>query len=328
MTDISFQTRILLTLSILKGVGPAALGKIIREVPSFEKLPEEELRSLLPRGAATDIGAAEREADRQIALAGTDGVRIVSAADPDYPKLLLGTRNDPQILFVKGCLMSTTEKSVAIIGTREPTEHGKIITQRITEFFVGEEWSVVSGLAIGCDAIAHESALKVGGHTVAVLAHGLQTVAPSRHKDLAQRILNSGGALVTAFRFGESPLPGNFVKRDRVQAGLAQGVVMVQSDLAGGSLHASRASIEYGRWLAVPWPTRRDIERGEPKVRGNLELVNGSTQRKISLLKCRHEHLHQGLIVLKSRDDYMKLVSKRSVVVDSPPQPVQKEIEF
>jgi DNA processing protein len=91
-----------------------------------------------------------------------------------------------------------------------------------------------------------------------VLAHGLQTVAPRQHQSLADDILAGGGALLSEFPFGRPPLPPQFVKRDRTQAGLAQGVVMIQSDVRGGSLHAARAALVYQRWLAVPYPTGKD----------------------------------------------------------------------
>ncbi|MFP1645985.1 DNA-processing protein DprA [Pontitalea aquivivens] len=329
MTEVSHKTRALLALSMLKGVGPAALRRIAA-LHGFEKLPKDELSSHLPRNIAAGTSSdawleASSAADRQIQLAHAAGARVISSADTDYPRLLAETRDDPRILFVKGRLASSPEKSVAIIGTREPTDHGRIIAQRLTGFFVGEGWSVVSGLAIGCDAIAHEAALDAGGHTVAVMAHGLQTVAPSRHKKLAQRIIESGGALVTEYRFGQEPLPTNFVKRDRIQAGLAQGVVMVQSDVTGGSLHASRASIDYGRWLAIPYPTDQDVARLEPKVQGNLLLADGTPQEKTSLLKCDQSGLSR-LIVLRSRDDYGRMTRLRDSIVPQQLPPVQGQL--
>lgn len=158
------------------------------------------------------------------------------------------------------------------------------------------------------------------------MAHGLQTIAPARHKNLAQRILNSGGTLITEYRFGQEPLPTNFVKRDRIQAGLAQGVVMIQSDTSGGSLHASRASVEYGRWLAVPYPTEMDIQRNEPKVQANLLLADGSSQDKVDLLKCQQADLRR-LIILRSRDDYGLMIEHQSEA--SPPSsPPQLRVSF
>ncbi|MER8748078.1 DNA-protecting protein DprA [Mesorhizobium sp. M1050] len=244
------------------------------------------------------------------------GARIISSADAEYPRLLVQTRDDPQILFVKGRLASSPEKSVAIIGTREPTEHGKIIARRLTEFFVEDGWSVVSGLALGWDGIAHEVAVSAGGHTVAVLAHGLQTISPKGHTKLAEQILESGGALVTEYRMGQGPLPAQFVKRDRTQAGLAQGVVMIQSDLKGGSLFASRAAIEYQRWLSVPYPTPQDVSRQEPKVQANILLADGALREKSDLLKCEPGDLER-LIVLRSKSDYAQMI--HPLALPSPP---------
>src|SRR3546814_19756232 len=128
----------------------------------------------------------------------------MSAADPEYPRRLAATKDDPFILYVKGRLAPDGNHSVAIIGTREPTAHGIQITQRVSKFFAEKGSSIISGLALGCDAIAHETALQCEGHTVAVLAHGLQTITPSKHKKLADRILDSGGALVSEYPFGQS----------------------------------------------------------------------------------------------------------------------------
>jgi DNA processing protein len=310
---------------MLRGIGPAALRKI-GAVKDLDRISLNDIWLHLPRKVAEtinqdDFKMAEDAAEKQIEESAASGTRILSSADKDYPSLLADTRDDPQILFVKGRLASQPEMSVAVIGTREPTEHGKVIVKRLTSFFVGKDWSVVSGLAIGCDAIAHEAALEAGGHTVAVMAHGLQTVAPSRHKKLAERILASGGALVSEYRFGQEPMPANFVKRDRTQAGLARGVVMIQSDVTGGSLHASRAAIDYGRWLAVPYPTDQDVRNNEPKVQGNLLLANGSLRERTDLLRCGPSEL-KNLLILRSRDDYESMLrpTESSILPEIPAQ--------
>lgn len=331
MTKISPQTRVLLTLSMLKGVGPATLRKV-SSVPNFGQMPIEHLRVYLPKNVAANVDSmmmadALSEANKQIDLASEAGARIISSIDSEYPRLLMQTHDDPHILFVKGNLASTPEKSVAVIGTREPTEHGRIIAERLISFFVSEGWSVVSGLALGCDAIAHQAAVDAGGHTVAVLAHGLHTIAPSRHKKLAERILDSGGALVTEYRFGQEPLPQQFVKRDRIQAGLAQGVVMIQSDVVGGSLFASRAALDYQRWLAVPYPTPRDISKKEPKIQGNLLLANGSPEEMTNVLKCQPSDLRR-LIILRSKSDYAQMVQPPAPTAPPsvPSPPVQGQL--
>lgn len=297
---------------MLKGVGPAALRKIAA-IPDIDVLPIDEIARKIPAvekslQEQTAWERAERDADLQIDEAGRYDARILSPLDSEYPSLLSATRDDPFLIFVRGRLHSNPEKSVAIIGTREPTPHGVLIAQRITKFFVDAGWSVVSGLAIGCDAIAHQTAIEARGHTVAVLAHGLQTIAPTRHKKLAEEILDTGGALISEYRFGQSAQPQQFVKRDRTQAGLARGVVMIQSDIKGGSLHASRAALDYQRWLAVPYPTTSDRANIEPKIQANLLLAEGNVEEKAELLRCPPSVL-RNLIILKGKEDYSRMIN-------------------
>lgn len=312
MPVASESTLRLLTLSALRGIGPAALKKIA-SIPRFASADPLHLAEHVPAlkkalSAADAWEGAGKIAQDQLREAEADGARIISGVDPDYPRLLLETSDDPFLLFVKGKLASDPEQSVAVIGTREPTAHGELIANRIAGFFAGHGWSIVSGLAIGCDAIAHKTALEQNAHTVAVLAHGLHTIAPSRHKALAQEILDAGGALITEYRYGQGIQKQQYVKRDRIQAGMAQGVVMVQSDLVGGSLYASRASIEYGRWLAVPVATDRDQEHGESKVQANLLLASDQDRARADLLRCPLNALRK-VFILRSKEDYAQLLT-------------------
>lgn len=311
MITISPSTKHILALSMLQGVGPATLRRVASH--GWESAPITELSQRIPAIAkAVSVPSAwdlaQELAQKQCDAAEKAEAHIISALDEGYPALLSATKDDPFILFIKGTLFRTPEKSVAIIGTRQPTKHGEMITRRITDFFCGERWSVVSGLALGCDGLAHRAAIEAGGHTVAVLAHGLQTVAPSQHRKLAEEILNSGGALVSEYRFGQGALPTQFVKRDRTQAGLSQGVVMIQSDLKGGSLHASRAALDYERWLAVPYPTAADQQADEPKVQANLMIANSDADiDRATLLKCHISRLAK-VIVLRAKEDYPQML--------------------
>lgn len=328
MSEVSSATLALLTLSMLKGVGPATLKKATA-LPGFADMPIEELATFLGviDKALAEPDAwilAQKAAATQVDEARRHQARILSAVDAEYPLLLSSTKDDPFILFVKGTLAYPSEQSVAVIGTREPTTHGKLIAKRITEFFVEQNWSIVSGLATGCDAVAHQAALDAGGHTVAVLAHGLQMIAPTKHKRLAAEILASGGALVSEYPFGQTVRPQQYVKRDRTQAGLAQGVVMIQSDIKGGSLYASRASLDYGRWLAVPYPTDKDRHNGAPKVQANLLIADGTDEARTDLLRCSLTKLKK-IIVLHSRQDYFQLIASvdkgvHSILTEQRPQ--------
>jgi DNA processing protein len=300
---------------MLKGVGSAAL-KIASSVHGYlnESIDELALRVPAVGKACRMDGAwdhALADAEQQVEKARQAGARIISQVDDHFPLILRTARRSPFLLYVRGVLRPDQMPSVAIIGTRQPTLHGAKITERITAFFVDQGWSIVSGLALGCDSIAHRAALVGKGHTLAVLAHGLQTVAPSQNQKLADEILAGGGALVSEFAFGIEPLPPLFVKRDATQAGLAHGVIMIQSDLSGGSLHASRAALEYGRWLAVPYPTEMDRKNVEPKISANLVLGDTDLEQKAALLKCDVTDLSR-LFLLRGREDYSALLSMRT----------------
>lgn len=312
MMMISPATQFLLSLSMLKGVGPVAL-KRASLISDFCEKDIDDLANEISQVAKALSGGgdwqkAKDDAARQIEHAERHRSRILSPIDDEYPRSLAATRDDPFILYVKGSLAKHPEKSVAIIGTREPTMHGEVVAGRITRFFAEQGWSIVSGLAMGCDAIAHQTALEAGAHTVAVLAHGLQMIAPARHKSLANEIVAAGGALVSEYPFGQNVQNQQYVKRDRTQAGMARGVVMIQSDLKGGSLHASRAALDYGRWLAIPYPTDRDRESGEAKVQANLLMADGADSERASLLRCPEDALRQ-LIILRSKQDYLRMLN-------------------
>lgn len=302
----------LMALSLLKGVGPAALRKVAK-IPQFPCISIDVIAEHVPAVAKSfDVSPdAWREAleaaSEQLDLLDMHYSRVLSPLDTDYPRLLADTKDDPFLIYVKGRLAPHPEQSIAIIGTREPTAHGQRTVIKIAQYCADQKWSVVSGLAIGCDGIAHQATLDAGGHTVAVLAHGLQMVAPSRHHKLAEDILDAGGALISQFRFGTKVQSQQYVQRDRVQAGLARGVVMIQSDVKGGSLHAARAALEYKRWLAVPYPTNVDRERNEPKVQANLVIAEADDKAAL-LLRCAPTDMGR-VLVLRGREDYSCLSS-------------------
>lgn len=311
----------------LRGVGPAALKKAAL-LPGFDKMHPEELAAAIPQIARSLEGGANWQeaqdwAQAQVTAADRYGARILSAVDEEYPALLAATRDDPFIIYVQGALAKPEQRSLAVIGTRGPTQHGAIVARRITTHFGEAGWSIVSGLAIGCDGLAHQAALDCGAHTIAVMAHGLHMTAPSKHKSLAQSILARGGALVSEYPFGQDVQSQQYVKRDRTQAGMALGVVMVQSDLKGGSLYASRAALEYGRWLAVPYPTPRDMENREPKVQANLVIAEAMPHERADLLRCNVAALER-VIVLRNKEDYWRLAESNGVEPFTKDEPVSK----
>lgn len=303
-------THKLLVLSLLRGVGPATLRKLAL-LPEFAEQSIEHLAMQVPKLAralaAPDARQlASAEAAHQCGMASKHAARIISLFDPEFPLLLAAVSDAPPVLYVAGKLPEPDQEAVAIVGTREPTSHGAQIATRISTDFAGHGWSIVSGLALGCDAAAHSSCLDAGGHTVAVMAHGLQTIMPVQHRTLAERILGCGGALVSEFPFGQEPQAPLFARRDRTQAAMARGVVLVQSSLNGGSLHAARAALDYRRWLAVPYPTARDRLNGGTTIAANMVLAEGTPEQQQSLLDCDIDALAR-ITILRDRSGYTTL---------------------
>ena len=152
-------------------------------------------------------------------------------------------------------------------------------------------------MAKGVDTVAHQVCVDGGGATIAVMANGLEKIYPAANKKLAMEIVERGGLLVSEYGYNSFVGKSNFVERDRIQAALAKGVVLVQSDLNGGSLHASRAALRYGRYLLVLGQSPRDVMSGAPKIEANRLLADGSENAKLELLKVTAEQLEKSIYI-------------------------------
>ena len=206
------------------------------------------------------------------------GIKFVSRFDPDFPQKLLSTVNEegkpdvPLFLFYKGDLSATSGPSVAVIGTREPTPEGEKAGRFIASKLAAKGISIVSGLALGCDTAGHRGALDVeGGRTVAFLAHGLDTVYPPQNESLAEEIVANGGILMSEYAIGSGIDRYKLVARDRFQAALADAVVVVQTGITGGTIHAVNAALSVGKPVyAVEYKGYVNRE----KTAGNSYLIN------------------------------------------------------
>jgi len=194
---------------------------------------------------------------------------VLSIFDQEYPAALRSIPDRPPILFFKGKLPSN--RSVACIGTREPSEFGEIVTDSLVAALVATNWTIVSGLAIGIDTLSHQAALRCKGRTVAVLAGGLDSIYPKQNTRLAEEILANDGSLISEQAFGIPPSPRNLVQRDRLQSGLSVATFVMQTDIKGGSMHTVRFTIQQNRMLFVPVPQGRHAL--EPKSQGTLAMV-------------------------------------------------------
>lgn len=188
---------------------------------------------------------------------------FIPLGDPAYPELLLHAPDPPFMLYAHGEPDALGRPAMGIVGSRSPTPQGRENARAFARALGMKGNAVVSGLALGIDAAAHEGALDVQAATVAVLGHGLDTTYPRRHEALAQRIVAAGGLLLSDFAPGTPALPPHFPARNRIIAGLSQGVLVVEAALQSGSLITARLAAEAGREvLAIPGSIHSPQSRG------------------------------------------------------------------
>lgn len=237
------------------GSPEAVLGardEVLLDVPGITAL---ELRKLRQAERTVDCPALTAK------LADLSG-RLLAYTDEAYPPLLRETPDPPAFLFVQGEPHRRDEMAVAIVGTRKCTPYGTMVARRLAGDLARRGFSIVSGMALGIDAAAHEGALEAGGRTLAVMASGLDVTYPSDHRELRQRIAASGQVL-TEQPCGMPPLAALFPVRNRIVAGLALGTIVVEAPAESGAMITARLAGEAGREVfGVPGSVDSPVSRG------------------------------------------------------------------
>ncbi|MDQ3985859.1 MAG: DNA-processing protein DprA [Actinomycetota bacterium] len=191
-------------------------------------------------------------------------VRRICPRDEEWPPELdeLGPHGSPDCLYGEGLPLQTGSKTIAIIGTRRPTVAGLETAEQFAKSLAEAGFGIVSGMALGIDTAAHRAALRVGGYTIAVLGSGLDVDYPSRNKNLKRQIANQG-TLITEYPLGTQPHQWNFPARNRIIAGLAAGVLVIEGNERSGALITARIAIDANRSVwAVPGSVRNPVASG------------------------------------------------------------------
>jgi DNA processing protein len=190
------------------------------------------------------------------------GARILLASDAEYPPLLRQMPGAPAALYVEGSIRALSSPQIAMVGSRSATAGGRATAREFAAFFARAGLTVTSGLAVGIDAASHEGALAGGGETIAVYGTGLDSVYPSEHLALTQRI-RERGALVSEFPPRTPPLRAHFPRRNRIIAGLSLGTLVVEAARYSGSLITARHAVDAGREVfAIPGSIHSPLSRG------------------------------------------------------------------
>ncbi len=180
------------------------------------------------------------------------GIQVLTWDDAEYPRLLKEIDQPPPVLYLRGSLQSSDEWAVAVVGTRRITPYGRQVGEEVGRVLAQNGITVVSGLAVGVDTVAHQSALKAGGRTLAVLGSGVDHIYPPSNRRLADEIITQG-AIISDYPPGTTPDAANFPPRNRIISGLARAVVVIEAGETSGALITATFANEQGRDVfAVP----------------------------------------------------------------------------
>lgn len=206
----------------------------------------------------------------------SQGIKILTWQDEAYPLRLKEIDQPPPVLYIRGEYLPDDLFAVAIVGTRRVTPYGRQITEEIASFLAANGITVISGLARGVDAIAHQASLKAGGRTLAVLGSGVDKIYPPEHRALAEQMMERGG-IISDYAPGTPPDASNFPPRNRIISGLSLAVVVVEAGETSGALITAEFAAEQGREVfAVPGSILAPQSKGTNKLiqRGALPLLS------------------------------------------------------
>ena len=302
MSKLSFEqlTDIFLLLSI-EGIGPGKIRALLSKFKTTKSVLSSDYQSLLSvEGISTNLAKRicssqknrneiESLVDKELSNLKKLNARIVSIWDNEYPSILKKIYDPPLLLEAKGNFSERDDYSIAVVGTRMPTNYGKVQAEKISAEFARQQITTVSGLARGIDSIAHTTSIKNNGRTIAVIGSGLDVIYPPENKKLFEQI-SENGVIISEYNLGTKPDAQNFPKRNRLISGLSLGVLIVETGIAGGAMQTAEFAIDQNREVfAVPGNigvkqsdgTNLLIHKGEATLIRNAEDVLLSLELKL-----------------------------------------------
>ncbi len=267
-----------IVLNMIEGLGPVSVRRLVDTLGSPKAILEADRDALMEaRGVGEKLALkiiAQRDQidpEEEIKKAADASARIITPLDDEYPDALKSIHDPPLALYVRGRLLPEDGKAIGIVGSRATSHYGLSAADRLAYQLGQVGFTVVSGLARGTDTAAHSGALKSGGRTIAVLGGAIDCLYPPENEELANKIAKSG-AVVSEYPMGRQADRMTFPYRNRIISGLSMGVLLIESDVKGGSMHTADAAMEQGRTVFA-LPGRIDT----PGARGPHRLIkNGA----------------------------------------------------
>jgi DNA processing protein len=308
------QTLYRIALTLVKGVGNALGRQLLQTLGSPEAVFREKTHLLeripgISPALAAGIKRPEvlERAEKELAFIEKNRIACYFLSDGDYPSRLRECPDAPLLIYFRGTCDLNARRIISIVGTRKITDYGREVSEKLVAGLAGKlpGLLIVSGLAYGVDIAAQRSALKHRLPTLAVLAHGLDRIYPPAHRPAAIEMLENGG-LLTEFPAETNPDRPNFVRRNRIVAGLSDATIVIESADRGGSLITSEMAFSYGRDVfAVPGRTTDVHSQGCNRI---------IRQNQAGLITCA--------------DDFISSMSWDVPVAQHPGPPVQTQLHF
>ena len=258
-----------MALTLTPEMGPTRIAKAVARLGGAERVFEASLTELeaagMPARAAQFVfeGRAYKTAEDEAKRVAEAGGFFLTRADAVYPERLLEIYDPPAVLWIRGDVAVLARPGIAVVGTRQPTPYGVGMAEMLARDLANRRMTILSGMARGVDSAAHKGALDANGLTVAVWGTGIDVVYPKENKKLAERIVASGGAIVSEYPLGTFPAPQNFPLRNRILSGMSVGVLVVEGGEYSGTRITARCAMEQNRDVyAVPGNVTNKIAWG------------------------------------------------------------------
>jgi DNA processing protein len=248
-----------MALTLTPEMGPTRIAKAVARLGGAERLFEVSLTELeaagLPARAAQFVfeGRAHNAAEQEANRVAEAGGYFLTRDDAAFPQRLMEIYDPPAVLWIRGDASLLARPGIAVVGTRHPSPYGSGMAELLSRDLANRRLVIFSGMARGVDTAAHQGALDTGGRTVAVWGTGIDVVYPKENKKLAERIVESGGAIVSEYPLGTFPAPQNFPIRNRILSGMSVGVLVIEAAEYSGTRITARCAMEQNRDVfAVP----------------------------------------------------------------------------
>lgn len=313
--DLIYQ----IALTLIPHIGPVQAKILlehlnVNEIFNAKRSGLEKIEGIGATRAAAIKGFSDFSiAEKEIAFIEKFNIAPLFIGEAGYPRRLLNCYDSPIILYYRGLADLNASKILAIVGTRNNTDYGKQVTEKMIKELSLHNVIVVSGLAYGIDALAHKAAIKNRVPTIGVLAHGLDQIYPSNHINLAKEMIHENGGLLTEFRSVSKPDKHNFPVRNRIVAGMSDATIVIETGIRGGSMITAELSNGYNRDVfAVPGKIT------DPKSAGCNSLIKNNKAIALTSVEDLVEILgweNSPVLSKKQKEFFIELSSDEKMIV-------------